>query len=107
MTTKPKVTWDTEASNIVRQPDSYISSNIFGDRGYLFYIDVLEEQMFLFPASIKTWRILVREYFRRKQTLEFVFSTDETYSNYEYNKEVMLREAIRKVNNIEPLDYYE
>ena len=108
MTTKPKLIWNIEASNIVRQPNFYISRGIFGDRGYLFHIDVLEEQIPLFPASIKTFRVLIREQNKRKKTPEYRFSIDERYQGIEYTKEMILKETKRKIKgkNIEPLDYY-
>ena len=109
MTAEPRVTWDIGRTNFLKFGGlNQLGKDIFGDRGYLFYIDVLEEQISLFPASIKTFRVLVREQNKRKDTSEYVFSIDRSHHDIEYTKEMILKETKRKVkaNNIEPLDFY-
>lgn len=108
MTTKPRVLWNINASNFMKLPGSSISSNTFGDRGYLFHVTITDTQVPSFSTSIKTYEALIREHNRRKRTSEYRFADDNSYHDVEYTKEKILREVIHrvKVNNIEPLDYY-
>lgn len=108
MTAKPKVIWDIEASSFVRQPDSYIGSSTFGDKGYLFHATITDTLVPIFSNSIKTYRLFIREHNRKKETSEYMLSVDKNYYDTNYARETILREVIRKVkaNNIEPLDFY-
>ena len=105
MTTKPRVLWNMNASNFVKLHGSFISSNTFGDRGYLFHVTITDRQV---PFFVKTYEALIREHNRRKKTSEYQFAVDERFYDVEYTKEKILREVIHKikVNNIEPLDFY-
>ena len=103
-----KMTARTKVELSLAPPPVSHENSVIGDRGYLFNILILNELISSFiDIRIKTYRILIKEFNNRKDTLEHLVSLDGRFIS-PFCKEYIISEAkhIIKEGNIEPLDYY-